>query len=76
MKIAYQTATIDPYGKGLGAVPSASVPLGQAVNLEWNLLAEDVSLPAAVLRADRMEHNLKWMQAFMTEYGVKLAPHG
>jgi D-serine deaminase-like pyridoxal phosphate-dependent protein len=29
-----------------------------------------------VLYADRMEHNLKWMQAFVAEYGVKLAPHG
>jgi D-serine dehydratase len=44
--------------------------------LEWNLLNEDVSLPAAVLYADRIEHNLKWMQAFVAEYGVKLAPHG
>jgi D-serine dehydratase len=35
-----------------------------------------VSLPAAVLYADRVEHNLKWMQAFVAEYGVKLAPHG
>ena len=76
MKIAYQTATIDPYGKGLGSVPSASVPLNQAVNLEWNLLTEDVSLPAAVLSAERMEHNLRWMQTFTAEYGVKLAPHG
>lgn len=76
MKIAYQTATIDPYSKGLGSVPSASVPLNQAANLEWNLLAEDVSLPAVVLYAVRMEHNLNWMQAFVAEYGVKLAPHG
>ncbi|RKP49521.1 amino acid deaminase [Trinickia fusca] len=74
--VSYQTATIDPYSKGLGVVPSASVPLDQAANLEWNLLAEDVSLPAAVLYADRMEHNLNWMQAFVAEYGVKLAPHG
>ncbi|HWX11082.1 MAG TPA: amino acid deaminase [Trinickia sp.] len=76
MKITYQTATIDPSGKGLGTVPSASVPLAHAANLEWNLLDEDVSLPAAVLYADRMEHNFRWMQAFVAEYGVKLAPHG
>ena len=76
MKITYQSATIDPQSKGLGTVPSASVPLDQAANLEWNLLAEDVSLPAAVLYADRMQHNLRWMQAFVAEYGVKLAPHG
>ncbi|PMS36384.1 D-serine dehydratase [Trinickia symbiotica] len=76
MKITYQNATIDPRSKGLGTVPSASVPLESAANLEWNLLAEDVSLPAAVLYADRIEHNLQWMQAFVAEYGVKLAPHG
>ncbi|KVZ29616.1 amino acid deaminase [Burkholderia ubonensis] len=77
MKVTnYQDATIDPFGKGLGNVPSASVPLGDAARLEWNLLAEDVSLPAAVLYEDRIEHNLKWMQAFVEEYGVKFAPHG
>lgn len=73
---SYSAASIDPLGKGLGTVPSASVPLAQAANLEWNLLDEDVSLPAAVLYEERIEHNLKWMQAFVAEYGVKLAPHG
>lgn len=77
MKVTnYQSATIDPNSKGLGNLPGASVPLGDAARLEWNLLAEDVSLPAAVLYADRVEHNLKWMQDFVTRYGVKLAPHG
>ncbi|UXU87383.1 amino acid deaminase [Burkholderia sp. S-53] len=77
MKVTnYQEATIDPFGKGLGNLPSASVPLGDAGRLEWNLLAEDVSLPAAVLYEDRIEHNLNWMQAFVRQYGVKFAPHG
>jgi D-serine dehydratase len=57
-------------------VPGASIQLTDTGRLEWNLLNEDVSLPAAVLYADRVEHNLKWMQAFVAEYGVKLAPHG
>ncbi|MBB5466437.1 D-serine dehydratase [Paraburkholderia sp. Clong3] len=77
MKVTnYHGATIDPYSKGLGMVPGTSIQLTDAARLEWNLLAEDVSLPAAVLYADRVEHNLKWMQAFVAEYGVKLAPHG
>ncbi|QLD48437.1 amino acid deaminase [Paraburkholderia fungorum] len=77
MKVTnYQGATIDPYSKGLGMVPGTSIQLMDAARLEWNLLNEDVSLPAAVLYADRVEHNLKWMQAFVAEYGVKLAPHG
>jgi D-serine dehydratase len=77
MKVTnYQGATIDPHSKGLGMVPGTSIQLTDAARLEWNLLNEDVSLPAAVLYADRVEHNLKWMQAFVAEYGVKLAPHG
>src|ERR1700744_3008177 len=77
MKVTnYQGATIDPYSKGLGNVPGTSIQLRDAARLEWNLLNEDISLPAAVLYADRIEHNLKWMQAFVAEYGVKLAPHG
>ncbi|MCY0388851.1 amino acid deaminase [Robbsia sp. Bb-Pol-6] len=42
----------------------------------WALLREDVSLPVAVLRESRIEHNLRWMQSFIDRYGVKLAPHG
>ena len=77
VKVAsYQGASIDPNSKGLGNVPGTSVPLADAARLEWNLLDEDVSLPAAVLYAERVEHNLQWMQAFVTRYGVKLAPHG
>ena len=77
MKVTnYQGATIDPYSKGLGMVPGTSIQLTDAARLEWNLLDEDVSLPAAVLYAERVEHNLKWMQAFVAEYGLKLAPHG
>ena len=77
MKVTnYQSATIDPFGKGLGMVPGTGIQLSDAARLDWNLLDEDVSLPAAVLYADRIEHNLKWMQAFVAEYGVKLAPHG
>jgi D-serine dehydratase len=42
----------------------------------WNLLREDLSLPAAVLYAERIEHNLRWMQQFVERYRLKLAPHG
>src|SRR3984957_13527879 len=77
MKVTnYQTPTIDSFGKGLGMVPGVSIHLADAARLEWSLLDEDVSLPAAVLYADRIEHNLKWMQAFVEQYHVKLAPHG
>lgn len=66
---------LDPDGKGLGPFP-AGCTTAQAASLGWNLLAEDVSLPVAVLYESRMRHNLQWMQRFMEAYRVKLAPHG
>jgi D-serine dehydratase len=35
-----------------------------------------LSLPAAVLYRERINHNLAWMQRFVDQYGLKLAPHG
>lgn len=56
--------------KGIGAfAPAPGIP-------HWHLLAEELSLPAAVIYEDRLAHNLRWMQSFIDEYGVKLAPHG
>lgn len=45
-------------------------------NKPWNLLAEDVSLPAAVIYRSRWEKNLHWMQGFANKHSVHLAPHG
>jgi D-serine dehydratase len=61
--------------KGLGALKEESTAADIA-GRGWNLLREDVSLPAAVLYRDKMEHNLNWMQRFIDAYGMKLAPHG
>jgi D-serine dehydratase len=78
-RIAMQDASlyppIDSYGKGLGALPDGAAP-ADVGRLGWNLLAEDVSLPVAVLYESRVRHNLDWMQAFMQAYRVQLAPHG
>ena len=66
---------ISPFNKGLSALqqPLDAVSISQ---LNWNLLREDLSLPAAVLYEERLQHNLDWMQQFIAAYGVKLAPHG
>jgi len=73
----YQATHIDgmisPLDKGIGHL---SQPTSAATELHWNLLREDISLPAAVLYEERLSHNLAWMQDFVTQYGVKLAPHG
>lgn len=70
-----ENPVIAPLNKGLGAFQQ---PLATSAvkDLHWNLLREEVSLPTAVLYEERLQHNLEWMQQFVTEYGVKLAPHG
>jgi D-serine dehydratase len=72
---SFAPVNIDPVNKGLGSVDQAFDPR-RAAALGWNLLHEDLSLPAAVLYKDKLEHNLRWMQEFVRAYGVKLAPHG
>lgn len=42
----------------------------------WNLLANDLPFPLAVIRRSALEHNLAWMQAYAQHKGVALAPHG
>ena len=61
--------------KGVGFLERA-VEHEEIAQLDWNLLREDLSLPAAVLYKDRILHNLNWMQEFINRYGVHLAPHG
>ncbi|HWT66797.1 MAG TPA: amino acid deaminase [Terracidiphilus sp.] len=72
---AASIGTISPLNKGLGLLASAATR-DDIARLGWNLLREDISLPVAVLYADRLEHNLRWMQQFIEAYGMCLAPHG
>ncbi|HUL15375.1 MAG TPA: amino acid deaminase [Terriglobales bacterium] len=67
--------TVSPLNKGMGAL-DREMPIDDIGRLGWNLLREDLSLPAAVLYEEKMAHNLKWMQQFIEAYGMKLAPHG
>lgn len=41
-----------------------------------NLLAEEVCLPAALLKKTALENNIVWMQRYADARGVSLAPHG
>ncbi len=74
-EIKYQAGVIDPLNKALGRMKAPIAP-DAAGQTGWNLLREELSLPAAVLYEDRLAHNLEWMRRFMNEYGVQLAPHG
>ena len=70
-----QNTHLDTLGKGLGYVAPGST-FANSGSLGWHILNEDVSLPVAVLRQSRIEHNLLWMKQFIERYGVELAPHG
>jgi D-serine dehydratase len=67
--------SIAPLNKGLGSFHRA-LSAEEIAHLDWNLLREDLSLPAAVLYEEKLHHNLNWMRQFISAYGVKLAPHG
>ena len=67
--------SIGRFNKGLGTLDEP-VERQKIARQGWNLLREDLSLPAAVLYQDKVKHNLDWMRRFIAAYGVQLAPHG
>ncbi|HKF48700.1 MAG TPA: amino acid deaminase [Terracidiphilus sp.] len=66
---------IGTLNKGLGSL-TGEVTEAEAARLGWNVLREDLSLPAAILYRERLVHNAAWMREFVKAYGVQLAPHG
>lgn len=42
----------------------------------WNVLDGRMPLPLAILKRTALEHNIGWMQKFVAERGIDLAPHG
>jgi len=42
----------------------------------WNLLREDLPLPAVVLKTSALDHNDAWMQSFLKLSGAVISPHG
>lgn len=66
---------IDASFKGF---PHGSAPLrrSQIGEQGWNVLRGDLPLPLALIRRERMQHNLAWMQNFAQSRNVALAPHG
>lgn len=58
-----------------GIPPGTSARLLDIGTMGWNLLRGDVPLPAAVIRESALEHNSRWMQAFVSKRNVVIAPH-
>lgn len=42
----------------------------------WNVLADDLPYPLAVIRRSALEHNVSWMQDYARRRGIAFAPHG
>ncbi|MBC3350248.1 amino acid deaminase [Pseudomonas sp. SWRI196] len=56
------------------AIHNAGVEKGAAQ--AGDHLLRDISLPALVLHRQALEHNIGWMQKFVSDSGAELAPHG
>ncbi len=72
---AHDPRVIDPLNKGI-ALLEQPIAHDEIARRGWNLLREDLTLPAAVLYEDALEHNLEWMRHFTAAYRARLAPHG
>ena len=57
----------------LEAAPCRAADLGSK---GWNVLADDLAYPLAVIHRSALAHNIAWMQAYAKRKGVLLAPHG
>lgn len=74
-KLDRREAALDSLEKG---VPGCAgiVPLSEVGRQGWELLGEDLPLPAAIIRTSALRHNSAWMKAFAERENVRLAPHG
>lgn len=72
---AINASLIDSRTKG---VPAYTPPfrLDAIGGKGWNVLAEDMNLPLAVLKQSGLAHNSAWMRDFIARSGAVIAPHG
>src|SRR4030095_5089679 len=70
-----QDPILDPRSKSypLEAAPCRAADIGEK---GWNVLADDLSYPLAVIHRSALAHNIAWMQAYAQRKGIALAPHG
>jgi len=66
---------VEPTTKGWPVLAGA-LPLGAVGRQGWNLLRQDLPLPAAVLKGSALAHNSRWMRGFLERFDVRLCPHG
>ncbi|MEX2628745.1 MAG: amino acid deaminase [Tistlia sp.] len=66
---------LDALTKGIPAA-AGRLRLGEVGAQGWNVLAEDLPLPVAVLKDSALAHNGRWMARFLEAGGAVIAPHG
>lgn len=66
---------LDATVKGVPA-SAGELRLGDVASRRWSLLKGDLPLPAAIIRKSRLDANNSWMQRFLDENGLRIAPHG
>jgi D-serine dehydratase len=66
---------VEPGTKGIPP-QVGPVPLGEIGRRGWNLLAGDLTMPAAVLRRSALGRNSAVMRAFLAGHAMAIAPHG
>lgn len=72
---ALAATPVEPWTKG---IPPQVGPLalGDIGRRGWNLLAGDLTMPAAVLRQSALHRNSAAMRAFLAAHDMAIAPHG
>jgi len=61
----------------IGSPPRVGkIELGAVGRQGWNLLRGDLPFPLAVLSRSALEHNSRWMRAFIEDNKLSIAPHG
>jgi D-serine dehydratase len=58
--------------------PGTAAPtrLGDIAARGWNVLRDDLPLPAAIIKASSLAHNRVWMRRYLDRVGAILCPHG
>jgi D-serine dehydratase len=75
METQFSLATFSGLTKGL-PLNLESIALSEIGAKGWNILREDVPLPAAILRSSALDQNSKIMREFLDSSSAWLCPHG
>jgi D-serine dehydratase len=57
-------------------LPMSTAVMDKGTAQPGDSLVSDVSLPALVIHNHALQHNIRWMQQFVSDSGAELAPHG